>query len=301
MAPLSQRSTDVRPSRAWAFALLAITAVLVSCSAGPGEDTASCTAGTDSDGDGFSGCHDPDCHRFEYCRAASSLVPDGGEAGTSGRDSGTAGTRPPTGGMTGGMPSGGNGGNGGNVEEDGGADPDAGSMCSCAANELCSDGGCVPIVPVEPLYRVRMISAQSPKGTLGPPPDGVCVEIACRSGGGSPVSYCPCEPEPYVRVIHISQPAQPDPIETIVLSTKIQGAMLEVIFDADETADIALKPGDALRFELWDQNMTVADSFIHDCDPMLKADLTPGPLECFKYSGPAGLEEFWIRATLEKL
>lgn len=268
-----------------------------SCAAGPSEDASSCRANEDSDGDGFHGCDDPDCHRFELCRQAPRLRLDGGVAGSGGQG-GNAGTKPPVGGMSGGTNDGGVGGTGG--VEDSGAEPDAGSMsCPCAADEMCSDGGCVPAIPHGPIYTVRMLSAQSPRGTLGPPPDGVCVEIACRSGGGSPVSYCPCEPEPYVRVIHISQRTQPDPTETLALSTKIQGTMLTVTFDPDEQADIPLKPGDALRFELWDQNMTVADSFIYECDPMLSADLTPGPLECFAESGPLGIEKFWIRATLE--
>jgi len=299
MAPSSPRRSDARPSLAWALVLSALASAQTSCAAGPGEDGGSCAADEDRDSDGFYGCDDPDCHRFELCRQAPRLATDGGVAGSGGQG-GDAGTKPPVGGMNGGANGGGMGGAGGGVDEDSGAESDASSMtCSCAADEMCSDGGCVPVIPPGPIYTIRMLSAQSPRGTLGPPPDGVCVEIACRSGGGSPVSYCPCEPEPYVRVIHISQPTQPDPIETIALSTKIQGAMLTVTFDADEKADIPLKPGDSLRFELWDQNMTVADSFIYDCDPMLNADLTPGPLECSRLSGPLGIEEFWIRATLE--
>ncbi len=295
-APSSQRRSNVRPSLA--FVLFALALAQTSCAAGPGEDSASCHAEEDRDGDSFSGCDDPDCYRFELCRQAPRLEQDSGVAGSNAGQGGDAGSNPPVGGMSGGV-NGGSGGSGGSGDDDAGAERDASSMtCSCAPDEMCSDGGCVPLGSVEPIYTIRMVSAQSPRGTLGPPPDGVCVEIACRSGGGSPVSYCPCEPEPYVRVIHISQPTQPDPIETIVLSTKIQGAMLTVMFEPDDTADVALKPGDTLRFELWDQNMTVADSFIFDCEPVWR-EQTPGPLECSRLSGPLGIEEFWIRATLE--
>lgn len=267
----------------------------MSCAAGPGEDSGSCAAEEDRDGDSLFGCDDPDCHRFELCRQAPRLGLDSGVAGRGGQG-GNAGTKPPVGGMNGGMNG---GGVGGGSDEDSGAESDASSMsCSCAADEICSDGGCVPVIPPGPIYTVRMVSAQSPRGTFGPPPDGVCVEIACRSGGGSPVSYCPCEPEPYVRVIHISRSTQADPVETIALSTTIQGAMLTVTFGPDEKADIPLEPGDALRFELWDQNMTVADSWIDSCEPELN-DLTAGPLECYFESGPLGIEQFWIRATLE--
>ena len=307
MALLSQHGADVRFSiarprgaggRTACFVALLCIAPLTACTAGPGENAASCEGDQDGDGDDLSGCADPDCHRFEHCRRSAALIPDAGAAGTSAGQGGNAGTRPPVGGIGGAMVSGGQGGTSGHEDEDAGAEHDAGE-CSCAANELCTDAGCVPIEAPEPIYTVRMLSAQSPRGTLGPPPDGTCVEIACRSGGGSPVSYCPCEPEPYVRVIHISQPAQPDPIESIVLSTKIQGAMLMVTFDADDQADVDLKPGDALRFELWDQNMTVADSLIYTCEPDLHG-LTPGPLDCSALSGPLGVEEFWIHATLEQ-
>lgn len=303
MAPLSQHRADVRPSFACAFVVLALVAgAQASCSAGVGEDSASCSSGDDRDGDSLAGCNDSDCHQFELCRRTSSpLTPDdAGAAGADAGQAGNAGTGTVVGGMSGGAMSGGNGGEGGSIAEDGGMAPDASALCSCSADEMCSDGGCVPMAPPEQLYTVRMVSAQSPKGTLGPPPDGVCVEFACRSGGGSPVSYCPCEPEPYVRVIHISQATQPDPRESIALLTKIQGAMLSVTFESDEQADIALKPGDALRFELWDQNMTIADSLIYSCEPDLH-ELTSGPLDCSALSGPLGIEEFWIHATLEKL
>lgn len=304
MTLLSQHRVHVRPSigqsagRIASIALLLCIAPLAACTAGPGEGAASCESEQDGDGDDLSGCADPDCYRFEYCRRAAALVPDGGTAGTNAGQGGNAGTRPPVGGVGGVMVSGGQGGTAGEHDDDAGADHDA-AMCSCEPNEQCADAGCVPIVPPGPVYTIKMIDATSPRGTFGPPPDGTCVEIACRSGGGSPVSYCPCQPEPYVRVIHISQPAQPDPIESIVLSTKIQGEMLMVTFDADDEADVDLKPGDALRFELWDQNMTVADSLVYTCEPDL-GDLASGPLDCFALSGPTGLEEFWIHAVLEK-
>lgn len=306
MALLSQRGTDVRRSRlahastrasTWLLAAL-LGSALASCSAGTGEDSGSCGASRDNDGDSLAGCADSDCHRFELCRYyVAPLVPDGGEADASAGQGGTAGTRPPIGGGGGSPVSGGHGGGSGH-DEDGGDEYDAGT-CACSPNAMCVDGGCVPVVVPGPAFTVQMVSAHSPRGTFGPPPDGVCVEIACRSGGGSPVSYCPCEPELYVRVIHISDPTQPDPGEQIVLSTKIQGEMLMVTFDADEKADIDLEPGDKLRFELWDQNMTVADSLIYSCEPDLR-DLTSGPLDCKTLSGPTGLEEFWIRATLER-
>jgi hypothetical protein len=297
MALLSQHDVDVRPSRHASALLLALLlgSPLASCSASTGEDSGSCGVSRDNDGDGLSGCDDSDCHRFELCRRSVPLVPDGGEAGASGGQGGSGGTRPPVGGGGGSLVS---GGSGGGHDEDGGDEYDAGT-CACSPNATCVDGGCVPIVEPEPVFTVQMVSAESPRGTFGPPPDGVCVEIACRSGGGSPVSYCPCEPELYVRVIHISDPTQPDSGERIVLTTQIQGEMLTVAFDADEKADVELEPGDKLRFELWDQNMTVADSLIYSCEPNLR-DLTSGPLDCSVFSGPAGIEEFWIRATLER-
>jgi hypothetical protein len=301
MALLSQHIAHVRPSMfgrasALIFTVLLAAPFAASCSAGIGENAGSCMGAEDSDGDGLSGCADSDCHRFELCRNASMLAPDPGETGGSGGQGGNAGITP-VGGSGGSMVSGGRGGTSGH-EDDGGTDHDAGT-CACSSGTVCVDGGCVPIEAPEPVFTVQMVSAQSPRGTFGPPPDGVCVEIACRSGGGSPVSYCPCEPELYVRVIHISQPTQPDPGEEIVLSTQTQGETLMVTFGPDDKADVALEPGDKLRFELWDQNMTVADAMIDSCEPDLH-ELTSGPIDCSYVSGPTGLEVFWIRATLEK-
>lgn len=292
MAPFSQHRVDARRSSAW-LALLGLA--LAGCAATTGENAGSCQDDVDGDGDELVGCKDSDCHRFEVCRQhAAALTPDGGTAGSGGR-SGSGGSVQPTGGTGGRMMS---GGMDGSVEDDAGPDHDA-STCACTAGETCTDAGCMLIDEPEPTYTIQMVSAESPSGTFGPPPDGTCVEIACRSGGGSPFSYCPCEPELYVRVIHIADPSAPDPVESVVLSTQIQGEGLEVMFDSSERADVALELGDKLRFELWDQNMTVADSEIYRCEPEL-GELAPGELKCTALSGASGLEEFSIVATLEK-
>jgi len=265
------------------------------CSAVPGEGESSCRAQVDADGDGVSGCKDSDCHRFELCRLSSDLGrPDGGTGGSSGAG-GSGGAVGPTGGTGGVVPS--SGGSGGSDElDDGGAEPDA-SSCSCSPDEMCSDGGCIPLPPPAPRYVIALHSADSPIGLPGPPPHGLCVEIACREpGAGSPVGFCPCEPEPYVRVVHISSP-ELDPIETPVLTTKVQGTSLSVEFDETERVEVPLQAGDALRFELWDDNVTTDDSLIYSCDPALGA-LVAGPLECSVLSGALASDEHWIRGEL---
>lgn len=294
--PNAQPSADTGAApRAW-IAAAALLATCLSCTQGSGETAQSCRAESDADGDGLAGCLDPDCHRFELCRPAHALRPDdGGAEPPAGGTGGSAGVAP-TGG-TGGPPMSGDA----SVlepDDDGGTEPDA-NPCACAADEVCLDVGCVSIEPPPPPYTVQLVSAQSPRGTPGFPPDGLCVEVACRRNaeivGGSFVSYCPCEPEPYVRVVHIA----PAAVETVVHTTKVVGTALSVTFDASERVALELQPGDALRFELWDDNVTTADSMIYACEPDL-GDLSPGSIDCSVLSGTFGTERFWIRATLAR-
>jgi hypothetical protein len=44
-------------------------------------------------------------------------------------------------------------------------------------------------------------------------------------------------------------------------------------------------PGDALRFELWDDNVMTDDTAIYSCPPMLATPLADQVLECAVYSG----------------
>ena len=300
MALLSQHRAHLRTARSWQCALAvaslaAFAATQASCATGTSETAASCSADDDLDGDSLSGCGDPDCHRFAHCRVSSALAPDASDPDPGGQG-GTAGPDTPTGGTGGMMMSGGEDG-GGPIVEDSGVDADA-SNCDCQADEICTDAGCEPVVDPDPVYTLRMISAESPRGRPGPPPDGTCVEIACPEGGGSPVAYCPCEPEPYVRVVLIRAPAELDPTETNLLDTIVQGAQLSVMFGEDEKVDVELKPGDKLRFELWDKNVVAADMLVYTCEPDLH-DLEPGPIECSVKSGTLGDTPYWIRATLD--
>lgn len=283
--------------RRTALAALWLTA-LASCAAGPGESENTCEASIDADGDGARGCKDSDCHRFELCRLTSGLGGDSSPTGGSSGQTGSGGSTEPVGGMSGGVV--GSGGSGGSDElEDGGVEPDA-SECDCDADEVCLDGECMAVEPPPPRYVIEIDSASSPIGLPGPPPHGLCVEIACREpGAGSPVGYCPCEPEPYVRVIHISSPGL-DPVETVVLTTKVQGTALSVTFDDTERVELPLVRGDALRFELWDDNVTTDDTFIYSCDPML-GELVSTPLECKEWSGALASEQFAITGSLTVL
>ena len=63
-----------------------------------------------------------------------------------------------------------------------------------------------------------------------------------------------------MRVVLTPSPTSLDPIEVVVLETKVQGTALSVTFDESEHVDLKLKPGDVLRFELWDDNVTTADT-----------------------------------------
>ena len=308
MALLSQHRAHVRRTQRWqcwqrlasATAVALFAGLHLSCAAITGENSDSCEGDKDIDGDGLMGCRDPDCHRFELCRGAFALAPDAGDdddrdAASPGGQGGSSGTGTPVGGMSGGMSGGGSGGQE-PIEDSGVVEPDA-SLCDCEADEVCSSTGCVPIDMPDPVYTLRILSAESPRGKFGPPPDGTCVEIACDEGGGSPVSYCPCTPEPYVRVVLINDPNGLDAGETNLIDTKVVGEQLSVGYE-DEQVDVALKPGDTLRFELWDDQTLSADVLIYDCTPDLNG-LEPGPLECSVLSGPANLEEFWIRGSLE--
>jgi len=291
-------SGSLRGHTTLATCVMVAVVALGGCSAAGAETASSCSGDRDSDGDGLHGCADPDCHRFELCRIHAALVPDAAVAGagSAGRD-GAAG-EPPVGGTSG------TGGtmaavaSGRDAEiDDAGTERDAAPMCSCNANEVCTSAGCIPIASAT-VYELRLLSADSPRGTFGPPPDGTCVEIACRDErlmGGAVVSYCPCEPELYVRVVHIA--GDGDSIEEVVFTTAVQATSLSATFAEDAVVTITLVPGDALRFELWDDNVTTADNKIYECQPSLE-ELSPGPLECSVLSGTLGLDPFSIRATL---
>lgn len=300
MALVSQHSAHPRTApwqRTAALApLMILVAMLWSCSAGTSETAASCSGNSDLDGDGQSGCSDSDCYRFAHCRVPSALVSDAGPIDPAGGEGGGGGSVTPIGGSGGTIM---NGGMDGAVviDDDAGIVPDA-NLCDCRPDEVCTATGCVPVTSSDSIYTIRMVSADSPRGRPGPPPDGTCVEIACNEGGGSPVSYCPCKPEPYVRVVLVSAPDVLDPIEINLLDTKVQGEMLSVMFGEEDKVDVELKPSDKLRFELWDKNVVTPDVLVYTCEPDLH-DLEPGTLECMALSGPLGLDEFWVRATLD--
>ncbi len=286
----------------FASALIASIQGLTACaSISAGEVTAAaCLEGNDDeDGDGKMNCEDPDCFAFEACRP-SALSRDAGGAGSS-PTAGTGGA-----GGSGSSNSGGasaSGGSGGDEPQpilDGGDDsgfvipimpdasfvPDAAIIpCGgCAVGEVCVEDVCEPGGdPTGGTYTITVVSGTVPYAT-----DGICVDVSCNL---SPVVYCICRPDPYVRVVLVRQSE-----EEVVLDSNVVSRSVDPMFDV-EGFPVTLEQGDTLRFEMWDKNQTIADKQVFSCKPDL-SNLTPGPLECSTLSGYFDNEIHWIRATL---
>lgn len=286
--------------------LATLAALVASCaSVVPGEVTeAACsTPRIDEDHDGLFDCEDPDCHGFEVCRERRNREPstggnDGsGGSGGSGGVGGLGGAAPPT------------GGSGGSDDDDaGGDDPrDAGDAASamdaeppepcggsCGVGAVCNldTNKCEATGSEGGLYAITVLSATVPRET----PPVLCVD-ACQG----PTVWCPCPPDPFVKVIHVRPASDPDdpPVEEELLQTATLRDNEMPMFSEAPT-QLELLPGDVLRFELWQDPLFDANKLVFECTPDL-SEVEPGELSCTAMSGPAGDQPFTIRARLDSV
>jgi hypothetical protein len=247
---------------------------------GPGESTPfECKNKIDDDGDGREDCKDPGCRALEVCvddpeptippppppntmfGDPMAMLPLGGSrAPISGTmdagDALDAGEEPPP-------------------QEPPVEEPPPPCEGLCTATQSCIDGECKDVTsPKEGHFVLRVVSARVPsRGTFG-----ICLDMDC-SFPFDPT--CPCKPDPLTRVLLVRQPAMDGgEVEVIEVGRTVQVTNDVTPTFPDETFELELEPGDALRFEVWDADVDLNTAqFVFECRPDLR-ELAPGYITC---------------------
>lgn len=244
-----------------------LSSLLAACTVIPvGELTAAqCGNRSDDDDDALIDCADPDCLVFNSCRDPGRFpVADSGLQTE--QDAAVAPPPPPPTDA------------GSNPEDlvDGGTPTiDAAvppcTVSSCAAEEQCINGDCVPTVEVTgATYQLSIDSAVVPQlGSFG-----VCLDICTVVE----LVVCPCQPDPYI-VVTLSRGGK----TTTVGVTDWVSNTTEPMWSADPFT-VELRTGDELFFQAFEYDADGPDAEILRCKPDL-GQIPTGSLVCGSTAG----------------
>jgi hypothetical protein len=276
-----------------------LAVLLTACTverAGGESGVGACSDGTDNDGDNAVDCADPDCQAESVCgRAAPLREPDGGDDSKPNPPP-TAISKPEPDASSAADPSAEpsamDGAVAAQAPDEMLPDPDdppdaavpagdASKPCgSCAADESCIEGYCVPneAVFVE-LWDVVHIKTVFPR-VLETPSGLMCIDVGCPVPAAVPsidFPFCPCVADPLVRVL-VTRPGEtPATVAETPFSLLAQD---EDELEWDVNAQIALRPEYQITLQAIDTDGAL-ETVVFECSMAADAELLgSGTLSC---------------------
>lgn len=301
----------------WLGCVYGLAVLLTACTverAGGESGVGACSDGTDNDGDNAVDCADPDCQAESVCgRAAPLKEPDGGEpiepnpppSAISKPDADASMVMGPSA-----EPNAMDAAVGAQAPDEVLPDPDdppdaavvaadASRTCgSCAADESCIEGYCVPneAVFVE-LWDVVHISTVFPR-VLETPSGLMCIDVGCLlvdAEASLEFPFCPCRPDPVVRVL-VTRPGE-TPATVAETPSKFSTQDNDTL-DLDVNAQIALRPEYQITLQAIDTDGAI-ETVVFECSMAADAELLgSGRLSCTHDYEAAGDQPFTASITV---